>query len=115
MCLPCGVVDSTLRDINIPTIKLYPFWGQVICGAIGFYIEQNGEFCAWLIISARWLGFPGCFFIFLTRKETAFSDNLFVSTPNVMLVERSLSDVEQFLSMLRFENRSKLEELISIQ
>jgi hypothetical protein len=35
----------------------------------------------------------------------------FINTPNVTLVERFQVDVEQFLTMLRFENRSKVEEL----
>jgi len=33
------------------------------------------------------------------------------STPKATLAERSQMDVGQFLEMLRFENRSKLEEL----
>jgi len=32
-------------------------------------------------------------------------------TPKATLVERSQVEIEQFLAMLRFENRSKLEEL----
>jgi hypothetical protein len=35
-------------------------------------------------------------------------------TPKATLVERPQTDVEQFLAMLRFENRSKVEELISV-
>ncbi len=37
-----------------------------------------------------------------------------MSTPNATLVERSQLEIEQFLALLRFENRSKLEELPSI-
>jgi hypothetical protein len=33
-------------------------------------------------------------------------------TPKVTIVERSQVEIEQFLAMLRFENRSKLEELL---
>ncbi len=32
-------------------------------------------------------------------------------TPKATLVERSQVEIEQFLAMLRFENRKKLEEL----
>ena len=35
-------------------------------------------------------------------------------TPKATLVERPQTDVEQFLAMLRFENRSKVEELIRV-
>jgi len=34
-----------------------------------------------------------------------------VSTPSATIVERSQLEIEQFLAMLRFENRSRLEEL----
>ncbi len=34
-----------------------------------------------------------------------------MSTPNATLVERSQLEIEQFLTLLRFENRSKMEEL----
>jgi len=34
-----------------------------------------------------------------------------VSTPDETYLERSQLSVEQFLALLRFENRSKLEEL----
>jgi hypothetical protein len=36
------------------------------------------------------------------------------STPKVTIVERSQLEIEQFLAMLRFENRRKLEELPGI-
>ena len=49
-----------------------------------------------------------------TLKQTARITVLFVSTPKATLVERPQTDVEQFLAMLRFENRSKVEELISV-
>ena len=35
-------------------------------------------------------------------------------TPKVTIVERSQLEIEQFLAMLRFENRSKVEELIHV-
>jgi hypothetical protein len=35
-------------------------------------------------------------------------------TPKATLVERPQTDVEHFLAMLRFENLSKVEELISV-
>jgi hypothetical protein len=35
-------------------------------------------------------------------------------TPKATLVERPQTDVEQFLAMLRFENRNKVEELIHV-
>jgi len=35
-------------------------------------------------------------------------------TPKATLVERSQVEIEQFLAMLRFENRSKFEELPGI-
>jgi hypothetical protein len=35
-------------------------------------------------------------------------------TPKATLVERPQTDVEQFLAMLRFENRSKVEELLCV-
>ena len=40
--------------------------------------------------------------------------SLRLSTPKATLVERSQLEIEQFLAMLRFENRSKLEELPGI-
>jgi hypothetical protein len=39
----------------------------------------------------------------------------FSNTPKVTLVERSQVEIEQFLAMLRFENRKKLEELPGFQ
>jgi hypothetical protein len=36
------------------------------------------------------------------------------STPTVTILERSQVEIEQFLEMLRFETRSKLEELPGI-
>lgn len=36
-------------------------------------------------------------------------------TPKVTLVERSQVEIEQFLAMLRFENRKKLEEMHDFQ
>ena len=36
-------------------------------------------------------------------------------TPKATLVERSQVEIEQFLTMLRFENRQKLEELPGFQ
>jgi len=35
-------------------------------------------------------------------------------TPKVTIVERSQLEIEQFLAMLRFENRSKVEEMIHV-
>jgi len=37
-----------------------------------------------------------------------------LNTPKVTLVKRLWTDVEQFLAILRFENRSKVEELIFV-
>jgi hypothetical protein len=36
-------------------------------------------------------------------------------TPKATLVERSQLEIEQFLAMLRFENRKKLEEMHGFQ
>jgi len=45
------------------------------------------------------------------KKARILASFLNFSTPTATLVERSQLEIEQFLSMLRFENRSKLEEL----
>ena len=43
----------------------------------------------------------------LDIRNYEFNEN----TPKVTLVERSQVEIEQFLAMLRFENRQKLAEL----
>jgi len=43
-----------------------------------------------------------------TQERIGFG---FKDTPKATLVERSQVEIEQFLAMLRFENRKKLEEL----
>jgi hypothetical protein len=46
------------------------------------------------------------------KRSTSSVDGFFESnTPNETHLERTQLSVEQFLAMLRFENRSKVEEL----
>jgi hypothetical protein len=52
--------------------------------------------------------------IYVTSTPTVTGTIPPTSTPKATLVERPQTDVEQFLAMLRFENRSKAEELISV-
>ena len=53
----------------------------------------------------------------VSRRETPSMQNRqaiglpVLHTPKVTIVERSQVEIEQFLAMLRFENRKKLEEL----
>jgi hypothetical protein len=47
-------------------------------------------------------------------QEGGRSTSVTKSTPSATIVERSQLEIEQFLAMLRFETRSKLEELPGI-
>ena len=50
----------------------------------------------------------------LIQKNHSESTLSGFDTPKATLVEQPQTDVEQFLAMLRFENRSKVEELTSV-
>jgi hypothetical protein len=49
------------------------------------------------------------------QKKTRHLQACFLCTPKVTIVERSQLEIEQFLAMLRFENRKMLEELPGFQ